>query len=121
SELLPLLARGEVSAEALTASYLDAIRRRDPKVRAFLHVDEASALEQARRVDDKRRAGQPLGALAGLPVAVKDVLCTRGQPTTCPPACAASSASSRPTGASRASASSPSPARWTRSAPSPMT
>jgi aspartyl-tRNA(Asn)/glutamyl-tRNA(Gln) amidotransferase subunit A len=83
SELLPLLARGEVSAEAVTAAYLDAIRRRDPKVRAFLHVDEASALEQARRVDGKRRTGQPLGALAGLPVALKDVLCTRGQPTTC--------------------------------------
>src|SRR5438876_1221658 len=58
-------------------------RRSDAKVRAFLHVDEASALEQARRVDGKRRSGQPLGALAGLPVAVKDVLCTRGQPTTC--------------------------------------
>src|SRR5947209_11589273 len=83
SELLPLLRSGEVSAESLTAAYLDAIRRRDPLVRAFLQVDEASALEQARRVDAKRCAGQPLGALAGLPVAVKDVLCTRGQTTTC--------------------------------------
>src|SRR4051794_3906903 len=83
AELLPLLLRGEVSAESLASAYLDAVRRREPIVRAFLHVDEASVLEQARRVDEKRRSGQPLGALAGLPVAVKDVLCVRGQPTTC--------------------------------------
>jgi aspartyl-tRNA(Asn)/glutamyl-tRNA(Gln) amidotransferase subunit A len=83
SELLPLLRRGEVSATDLTAAYLDAIRRRDPTVRAFLHVDEASALEQARRIDEKRRSGATLGVLAGLPVAIKDVLCTRGQVTTC--------------------------------------
>src|SRR5207248_11796561 len=42
-----------------------------------------AALGQARCVDEKRRAGQPVGVLGGLPVAVKDVLCTRGQPTTC--------------------------------------
>jgi aspartyl-tRNA(Asn)/glutamyl-tRNA(Gln) amidotransferase subunit A len=83
SELLPLLRRGEVSAEALTGQFLDAIRRREPHVRAFLHLDEADALAQARAIDRKRQGGAPLGALAGLPVAVKDVLCVRGQPTTC--------------------------------------
>src|SRR5262249_20177948 len=67
----------------LTAAFLEAIRQRDPQVRAFLHVDEAAALEAARAVDAKRQHGAPLGALAGLPVAVKDVLCTAGQPTTC--------------------------------------
>src|SRR5262249_3143940 len=45
--------------------------------------DEAGALEQARAVDRKRRDGRPIGLLQGLPVALKDVLCTRGQPTTC--------------------------------------
>jgi aspartyl-tRNA(Asn)/glutamyl-tRNA(Gln) amidotransferase subunit A len=83
AELLAALSKGDVTAESLTGAYLKAIRERDPKVRAFLHVDEADALEQARAVDRKRKAGQPLGALAGVPVAVKDVLCTRGQPTTC--------------------------------------
>src|SRR5262249_16840325 len=63
--------------------FLDAVRRRDPRVQAFLHVDEAAALGQARAVDGKRRRGEPLGPLAGVPVALKDVLCTRGQPTTC--------------------------------------
>jgi aspartyl-tRNA(Asn)/glutamyl-tRNA(Gln) amidotransferase subunit A len=82
-QMLGALTRGETTAEALTATFLDVIRRRDPQVRAFLHVDEAAALGMARAVDEKRRRGQPVGALGGLPVAVKDVLCTAGQPTTC--------------------------------------
>src|SRR5437588_9228561 len=83
ADLLTALTRGEVTSEAVTASFLQAIRERDPKVKAFLHVDEAGALEQARAIDARRRAGDAVGPLAGLPVAVKDVLCVRGQPTTC--------------------------------------
>jgi aspartyl-tRNA(Asn)/glutamyl-tRNA(Gln) amidotransferase subunit A len=82
TELLAAQEEGE-SAESIARTFLDAIRDRDGHVRAFLHVDEAAALEQARAVDVKRRAGQPLGALAGVPVAVKDVLCTNGVTTTC--------------------------------------
>ena len=83
SELTGALQRGDLSAESLVNQFLQAIRQRNPRVRAFLHVDEAAALDQARRVDAKRRNGEPLGALAGLPIAIKDVLCTAGQPTTC--------------------------------------
>jgi aspartyl-tRNA(Asn)/glutamyl-tRNA(Gln) amidotransferase subunit A len=83
SELLPLLESGAVSSEALTGEYLASIRQRDGRVRAFLHVDEGAALDQARAVDAKRKRGEPIGLLGGLPVAIKDVLCTRGQPTTC--------------------------------------
>src|SRR5262249_13921680 len=68
---------------ALTGQFLEAIRQRDPQVKAFLLVDEAAAIEQARAVDANRKQGGPLGPLAGVPVAVKDVLCTRGQRTTC--------------------------------------
>src|SRR5579884_1122919 len=82
-ELLDALARGETTAEALTAEYLQVIRSRDPQILAFLHVDEAGALEQARAIDMRRSRGEPLGPLAGTPVALKDVLCTRGRPTTC--------------------------------------
>jgi aspartyl-tRNA(Asn)/glutamyl-tRNA(Gln) amidotransferase subunit A len=82
SRLLQLLAGGEVTAAALAEQFLAAIRGRDPAVRAFLHVDEEGALAQARRIDERRGRGEPLGPLAGLPVAVKDILCTRGQPTT---------------------------------------
>ncbi len=83
TELLGCLGRGEVSSEALTAAFLEMIRQRDGRVRAFLRVDEAGALERARDVDRRRRAGEPHGGLAGLPVAAKDLLCTKGQRTTC--------------------------------------
>src|SRR6516164_7924204 len=83
ADLLAALSRGELTAEAVTTAFLQAIRQRDPKVRAFLHVDEAGALEQACALDARRRAGAAVGPLAGMPVAVKDVLCVKGQPTTC--------------------------------------
>jgi aspartyl-tRNA(Asn)/glutamyl-tRNA(Gln) amidotransferase subunit A len=82
-DLLGHLTRGELTAEAVARSYLDAIRARDGKVKAFLHVDADAVVEQARGIDARRRRGEPLGRLAGLPVALKDVLCTRGQRTTC--------------------------------------
>src|SRR5437867_13230887 len=82
-ELLARLSRGETTAEAITSAFLDSIRQRDPKVRAFLHINAESALEQARAIDARRKQGAPLGPLAGIPIAVKDVLCTRGLPTTC--------------------------------------
>ncbi|HMC65825.1 MAG TPA: amidase, partial [Gemmataceae bacterium] len=82
-ELLGLLSRGDTTSEALTGEFLQAIRKRDPKVQAFLHVDDSAALAQARAVDAKRKRGEMLGLLAGLPVAIKDVLCSAGQPTTC--------------------------------------
>src|SRR4051812_9868083 len=81
TELLAAQRQGE-SAESITRGYLDAIQARDSSIKAFLHVDESAALEQARAVDAKRKAGRPLGKLAGLPVAVKDVLCTKGVVTT---------------------------------------
>jgi aspartyl-tRNA(Asn)/glutamyl-tRNA(Gln) amidotransferase subunit A len=82
AELLAAQAQGQ-SAESITAAFLATIKERDPKTKAFLHVDDASALAQAREVDAKRKSGQTLGKLAGVPVAVKDVLCTKGVPTTC--------------------------------------
>ncbi|MBY0526658.1 MAG: Asp-tRNA(Asn)/Glu-tRNA(Gln) amidotransferase subunit GatA [Gemmataceae bacterium] len=83
ADLLATLRKGDGSAESLTGAFLDAIRQRDTRVRAFLHVDEAAALEKAHDIDARRKRGEPLGALAGIPVAVKDVLCTAGQRTTC--------------------------------------
>ncbi|HVS38103.1 MAG TPA: Asp-tRNA(Asn)/Glu-tRNA(Gln) amidotransferase subunit GatA [Gemmataceae bacterium] len=83
ADLLAALSRGEVSAESLTGRFLQSIRQREPQIRAFLHVDEADALDQARAVDAKRQRGEPVGLLGGLPVAIKDVLCIKGHPTTC--------------------------------------
>src|SRR6516162_66276 len=83
SELSQLLARGETTSETVTAHFLKVIKERDSRIRAFLHVDQSAALNQARAVDAKRKHGQPLHPLAGIPIAVKDVLCTAGQRTTC--------------------------------------
>src|SRR5262245_51562717 len=83
TELLALQARGEATAEAITDAFLGSIRSPEPRVHAFNHVDEDAARQQARAVDQKRKKGANLGALAGVPVAIKDVLCTRGVPTTC--------------------------------------
>jgi aspartyl-tRNA(Asn)/glutamyl-tRNA(Gln) amidotransferase subunit A len=82
-ELLQSLERAEVTAEALADLFLQSIQGREGKVQAFLLVDAEGARAQARAVDEKRRCGEKLGLLAGLPIALKDVLCTAGQVTTC--------------------------------------
>lgn len=75
-----LTARELSSAEA-TEAHLARIRAVDPDVHAFLHVNE-NAIAAARSVDARRAAGEELGPLAGVPVAIKDVLCTADMPTT---------------------------------------
>ncbi|HEX5740709.1 MAG TPA: Asp-tRNA(Asn)/Glu-tRNA(Gln) amidotransferase subunit GatA [Pilimelia sp.] len=82
AELAGLIARGETSAEEVTRAHLDRIDAVEERVHAFLHVDRDGALAAARAVDARRAAGEALGPLAGVPVAVKDVLATRGVPTT---------------------------------------
>ncbi|SNT06480.1 aspartyl-tRNA(Asn)/glutamyl-tRNA(Gln) amidotransferase subunit A [Asanoa hainanensis] len=82
AELAGTIAKGDASAEEVTRAHLDRITAVDGKVHAFLHVDADGAIDAARKVDAKRAAGQELGPLAGVPIAVKDVLTTRGVPTT---------------------------------------
>lgn len=83
TELIHQQATGSLSAEAITEAFLSRIRTHDSSVKAFLRVDEDAVRARAREVDARRKRGLPLGKLAGLPVAIKDVLCTRGQRTTC--------------------------------------
>jgi aspartyl-tRNA(Asn)/glutamyl-tRNA(Gln) amidotransferase subunit A len=83
AELAAAIAAGEVSAAEVTQAHLDRIGAVDGEVKAFLHVAADDALAQARAVDRKRAAGEPLGALGGVPVAVKDLFATAGMPTTC--------------------------------------
>ncbi|MFI7576358.1 Asp-tRNA(Asn)/Glu-tRNA(Gln) amidotransferase subunit GatA [Micromonospora sp. NPDC049497] len=81
-EIAGLVAKGETSAVEVTQAHLDRIAAVDDRVHAFLHVDTEGALASARDVDARRAAGEELGPLAGVPVAVKDVLTTKGVPTT---------------------------------------
>ncbi|MFG3601783.1 Asp-tRNA(Asn)/Glu-tRNA(Gln) amidotransferase subunit GatA [Micromonospora sp. AP08] len=82
AEIAGLVAAGETSAVEVTQAHLDRIAAVDERVHAFLHVDTEGALAAARSVDERRAAGEDLGPLAGVPVAVKDVLTTKGVPTT---------------------------------------
>lgn len=83
TRLLALLAAGEVTSVEVTQAYLDRIAQHDPQVGAYLRVQGEAALEQAATVDRRRKAGETLGRLAGLPVSVKDLICTAGEVTTC--------------------------------------
>lgn len=83
AEQLHRLTVGELTSVELTRAYLDRIAAVEERVGAFLRVTDERALEQAAAIDTRRAAGESLGALAGLPVAVKDVLCDRGEITSC--------------------------------------
>ncbi|MFA6111082.1 MAG: Asp-tRNA(Asn)/Glu-tRNA(Gln) amidotransferase subunit GatA [Candidatus Latescibacterota bacterium] len=82
-ELAADLGAGRVSAREVTAAVLSAIEAAEPRVHAFISVDPEAALAQAEAIDARRAAGEPLGPLAGIPLAIKDVLCVRDGRTTC--------------------------------------
>ena len=83
SEMASALSAGEITSVELTQAHLDQIARVDRDVHAFLHVDTDGAIAQARAVDEKRKSGEKVSPLAGVPLALKDVLVQKGIPTTC--------------------------------------
>ncbi|WP_019811365.1 Asp-tRNA(Asn)/Glu-tRNA(Gln) amidotransferase subunit GatA [Saccharomonospora halophila] len=84
AELADKIHTREVSSEEVTRAHLDRVAAVDDDVHAFLHVDADGALAAARAVDTTLDGGgAPVSPLAGVPLALKDVLTTRGLPTTC--------------------------------------
>jgi aspartyl-tRNA(Asn)/glutamyl-tRNA(Gln) amidotransferase subunit A len=82
-ELHKQLITKERSAVEITQEALDRIQALEPKLHSFLCVTAERALEVARTVDAKIAAGEEIGMLAGIPIGIKDNLCTKGIPTTC--------------------------------------
>lgn len=82
-ELSLLLRNKEITATEIAQSTLMRIESVEPKVDAFLSVNAENMLAQAKIVDDKIARGDAIGALAGIPVGIKDNMCTKGIPTTC--------------------------------------
>jgi aspartyl-tRNA(Asn)/glutamyl-tRNA(Gln) amidotransferase subunit A len=82
-EISSKIASREISSRAVTEDFLSRISQLDTKVNAFTHVAREAALAAAAEVDSQIAAGKKLGPLAGVPVAIKDVLCTPDMPTTC--------------------------------------
>lgn len=82
AQMADALAKGEASSVELTQAHLDRVAAVDGQVKAFLHVDTEGALAQAKDVDARRAKGEKLSPIAGVPLALKDVLAQKGVPTT---------------------------------------
>ncbi|MBV9021429.1 MAG: Asp-tRNA(Asn)/Glu-tRNA(Gln) amidotransferase subunit GatA [Ktedonobacteraceae bacterium] len=78
-----LLRQRKISSVELTQAHLDRIRAVDPKVKAFTLVTDELALQQAKEADRRIASGTQLAPLTGIPLAIKDVICTKGITTTC--------------------------------------
>ena len=82
-ELIEKLEKGEVTSEEITRSYFDRIKEIDPKVKAYVSTLEDEAIAKAKKVDEDRKAGKPVSKFAGIPIGIKDNICTKGVKTTC--------------------------------------
>lgn len=82
-ELSSMLRAGEITSVELTQSVLDRIEEVDGKVNGYITVDREGALAQAAEADAKLASGEPVPELCGIPVAIKDNICTKGLATTC--------------------------------------
>ena len=82
SGLLAGMIAGEFTSEQIVGALLERAESKK-RLNVFLHLDPDRVLADARDIDSRRKAGAPLGPLAGVPIAIKDVICVNGQPTTC--------------------------------------
>ncbi len=82
-ETRDLIRKGEISPAEVVRSYLARIEALEGRIQAYNTLTGESALKAAERLGKRRTAGEPLPSLAGIPLAIKDVICTRDVPTTC--------------------------------------
>ena len=82
-ETVLAIQKGEMTAQEILKSHLKAIKDREEEINAFNLVMTEEAIEEAEKIDSLVAEGKNPGPLAGIPVAVKDNICTQGIPTTC--------------------------------------
>src|SRR5688572_15440734 len=83
AQLRQQLESRKVSSREVAQAFLDHIAKADGRIDAFLSVEPDRSLARAKDIDERRASGKSVGPLAGLPVAIKDVICTKGWTTTC--------------------------------------
>ena len=82
-ELQEMLYKKEITVTDITKAYLNRIDEKEKDVDAFVTILEDSAIEQAKKIDEKIEKGEKLSNLAGIPIGIKDIICTKGVRTTC--------------------------------------
>ncbi len=82
-ELIEKLDKKELTSSQIIESYLNRINEKEKEVEAFVTVTDETAKEKAEEIDEKIAKGENLGKLAGIPIGIKDNMCTKGVKTTC--------------------------------------
>lgn len=82
-EAIELIKKKEVKCQEVVESVLERIKQVEDKVKSYITITEEQALENAKKIDEKIARGEQVGSLFGLPIALKDNLCTNGIKTTC--------------------------------------
>ncbi len=82
-EAIDLIKKKEVKCQEVVESVLERIKQVEDKVKSYITITEQEALENAKKIDEKIAKGEDVGMLYGLPIALKDNLCTNGIKTTC--------------------------------------
>ncbi len=82
-ELVEKLKNKELTSTQIVESYVERINEKEPSVQAFVTTLKTEALEQAKKIDEERENGKAIGDYAGIPIGIKDNMCTKGVKTTC--------------------------------------
>ena len=82
-ELVNKIQNKEISCEEVVSYYIKNIKEKEESINAFISLQEEKALKKAKELDEKIAKGENVGKLSGIPIAIKDNLCTNGVATTC--------------------------------------